>query len=220
MKSFVALFVGLFLTLSNFGQNQLHLFTDADVPSYSEVNYSSIYDFLGQNLDYPVRAREWGFEGTEVIRFQVTESGELRNFRVINSVSDDIDRSVIGTLKMSSGRWTPATVGGIPVPVEQEILVVYKINESTDFTQLAQDCLKKGNFLLYLRKKPKKALRYFDMAVNYLPNNIPALRARMFCKHQLGDRDGVLAERDRINTLAQRKEGMSREAMLVVKGGE
>ena len=218
MKSCIVLLAGLFFTNSMFGQNQLTSAEDIKAPVYSDVRCFSIYDFLSQNLVYPDKAKRWEIEGTEVIRFQVTADGEINTIRVINSVSDDIDYCVIRALKISSGNWTPGNINGVPSTIEQEINVVFKIHESTDFLELAQYYVKKGNFMLYDKKKPGKALRFFNLAVKYMPNNIPLLTSRMFCKDRLGDVEGVIADRERINALAHRNSTMSFEEMIVVRG--
>ena len=63
--------------------------------------------YLSEHFEYPKTAVECMIEGTGVVQFKVTPSGELTDFIVINSVCRDLDEEFIRVLKTTSGMWKP-----------------------------------------------------------------------------------------------------------------
>jgi TonB family protein len=164
---------------------------------FQEEKFESIADYLAKNVQYPEEAIKNKQEGTEVIQFEVTPKGELTNFNVINSVSPEIDEAIINLLKATSGMWMPGQNNGEPVAMENEVSIAFKYGEfeafskSKDFMQLAKLLLKKGNHELLVKNNPKKALKYFDRGIRYLPNEDCLLLSRGICKYELGDTEGA-----------------------------
>ena len=90
-------------------------------------SYESLNDYLSDRIAHPSQfSKRKKTEGTEVIQFDVTPEGELSQFRVINSVSPEIDEHVISVLKTTSGFWTPGENNGEPATMTREISVVFK----------------------------------------------------------------------------------------------
>jgi len=130
-------------------------------------------------------------QGTEVVRFVVTPEGKLADFKVINSVSSQVDHAMYEMLKATSGMWRPGYNNGDPVAMEKEISVVFKTQDSTDFDALAIKYLRKGNKELFVNNNPKKALRYLNHGMKYRPSEDCLLISRGICKYQLGDKEGA-----------------------------
>ena len=75
---------------------------------------------------YPMRARRRGIEGWVKVRFIVTEEGRVEDIRVIASRPQKIfDRPVLRCV--SDWRFTPGTVGGVPVKTWVETTVRFDL---------------------------------------------------------------------------------------------
>ena len=87
----------------------------------------------------------------------------------------------------------------------KEVSLEFKISPNSDFVEMAKSNMQKGNELLFLKDQPKKAIKYFDLAINYLPNNETIQGIRGYCKYRIGDLEGANRDWDRANILADRK---------------
>lgn len=187
------------------GQNQELIAIEVNSPAFKSNEPKSIYDFLQKHVEYPSESQRWKLEGTEVVQFIVTIQGKLSDYKVINSVSPEIDREVIRLLELTNGMWIPGTINGEPVAMEKEVTLEFKRSKASDFVEMAKWYMQKGNELLFLKDQPKKAIKYFDLATNYLPNNETICGIRGFCKYRMGDEKGAIRDWDRANILADRK---------------
>jgi len=169
---------------------------------WNGTNIKSINDYMNNHIEYPEVALNNGDQGTVIVQFMVTTAGELTNINVTNSVSDEVDMEVMRVLKTTSGQWKPASINGQPSEMSHEVSVVFKNQDRTDLTLLAKDYFLKGNKLLALKKDPKKALKYFNMAIRLTPYEENLLIARAICKYELGDEDGAETDWNRMMTLS------------------
>lgn len=166
-----------------------------------------IKKYLIANATYPENALLCNKEGSEIIKFVVTPKGNLTNFEVINSVCSEIDEEVIRILKTTNGMWQPGLNNGEPVAMEKEVSVVFCANKSSfetvceHFTKKATANFISGNKKLYFKQNPKRALKYYDIAVRYLPNDESALYNRGMCRYELGDKEGAFRDWNRIVSL-------------------
>lgn len=212
MKTKVVFLLCMILSVIVFGQNEKQkiLFETKVVPPKFPVikttiqgkSIESINDYLGSYVQYPDKALNSSSEGTEVIQFVVTPSGELISFNVINSVSSDFDHEVIRVLKLTNGNWKPGTVDGEPVAMIKEVSLVFKLLKNTNFVSMAKKYSAKGGKMLFVEKNPKKAIRYFDMGITLLPNEESLLTMRGICKFELGDENGARSDWNRIRNLS------------------
>ncbi|MGQ7871229.1 energy transducer TonB [Sunxiuqinia sp. sy24] len=175
----------------------------------------SLNDFVAENMIYPETAVKSSYEGTEVIEFTVTTDGTLSNFRVINSVSADVDDELIRVLKLTNGMWIPGSNNDGYVDMQREISVACRIkidNGSgylTDFKEQATKHFKKGSKLLYINHHPRRALANFDKGIRYLPHDANLLVLRGYAKFALDDLDGaiedwqIVKEKTNIDTLKE-----------------
>jgi len=153
---------------------------------------SSINDFLSCNIQYPEESLNNSIQGTEVIHFIVSPEGEVTSVNIVNSVSPEIDNEMLRLLKATSGNWVPAKLKGVPIAKEKEISVVFKLEGTEDFVAMARDYAKRGNKKFFTKKEPEKAMKFYDMAINLLPNDDCLLTMRGLCKLELGDEEGAL----------------------------
>lgn len=198
MKSILVVFSCLAIFAVSFGQDKPPIFEAKKYAMITQTtNCESLNDYLSKCLSYPEECLKSKDEGTEVVKFEVTPDGELKNFEVINSISPEIDEHLVQMLKKTSGMWSPAMKNGVPVSMEKEISVVFqygelgKIASSEKFKNKAKACLSKGTKLLLVKNKPEKALRIFDRGIRYCPYEDCLRLARGLCRYEMGDIDGA-----------------------------
>ncbi|HSO87718.1 MAG TPA: energy transducer TonB [Draconibacterium sp.] len=204
MKTNLFFAAGMLIAAIATGQNKELTAIEVTPPSFKSEVPKSISDFLQKNVEYPPEASVWKHQGTEVVQFVITPEGKLTDFTVINSVSPDIDKEVIRVLELTSGSWMPGTINGEPASMETEVSMVFMLNPKDDFVEIAKCNMKKGNELLFVKDNPKRALKYFDWAMNYLPHNETIHAIRGLCKYRLGDENGAESDWQRANLLAER----------------
>jgi TonB family protein len=173
-------------------------------------SYESLNDYLSDRIAFPEQSlKRRKVEGTEVIQFDVTPEGKLTRFKVINSVSPEIDEHVISVLKNTSGFWTPGAINGEPATMTHEISVAFKQMEHEgirpkDFSRQAIIHFEKGTQQLLIRQNPKRALKHFNKGLNYQPYEKRLLYMRGLCLKELGDEEGARRDWERMETLESR----------------
>jgi len=168
--------------------------------------FASLGEFMSMYIQYPQKSKERFQEGTEVIQFVVSTTGELSDFKIVNSISPEIDAEVVRVLKKTDKMWNPGCNNEIPVVMEKEFSIAFKIangqsDNTTNFTSKAQSYFKKGNKRFFIKDNNKSALRYYDKAAQYLPNDKALLVTRGMCRYELGDNAGACQDWNRIKTL-------------------
>lgn len=219
MKKSVIFLFCLILTVMVFGQNETKMvkidevevtppkFTGVeDVAAFMQTDYCLLMkNFIQKNMIWPQKATGYHMEGIEVVQFTVTPSGKLTNFEVINSVCSDIDKEVIRVLKTTDGMWKPGLNNGEPVAMEREISVLFGNNEDGEvpkhFTKKATCYFIKGGKDLFVKNKPKKALRYYNKGMQYMPYDKSLLSMRGLCHYELGDKESARKDWNRVVTL-------------------
>ena len=223
MKKYFILLVCLTVSIIAFGQNETRNVmvnigeVEVTPPQFTGIENVAdmakpdksllIKKYLIANATYPENALLCNKEGSEIIKFVVTPNGNLTNFEVINSICPEIDEEVIRILKTTNGMWQPGLNNGEPVAMEKEVSVVFCVDKSSFgtvceyFTKKATANFISGNKKLFFKQKPKRALKYYDIAVRYLPNDKSALYNRGMCRFELGDKEGALRDWSRIVSL-------------------
>lgn len=204
MKTNLFFAAGMLIAAIATGQNKELTTIEVNSPAFVGNSPKSINDFLQQHMVYPAESYKWRIEGTEVIQFVVSKEGNVSDFKVINSVSREIDNEVIHLLKLTNGMWMSGSIIGEPADMEKEVSLVFKLSPASDFVEKAKWNMNKGNELLFLKDQPKQALKYFDMAINYLPNNDVIHGIRGLCKYKMGNENDANRDWERANILAER----------------
>lgn len=168
-----------------------------------------LIEYLTENVELPNDAEKWFAQGTAVIQFIVTSDGKVTNFKIVNSVYPSIDNEIIRVLKTTNGMWKPGYQNEVPVDVEKEIAIMIVANSANMknpelyFTNLSRDNFKKGSELLLVKKNARKALKYYNSCVKYVPYDTASLIARGLCKYELGDKEGAFSDWKRINVIGR-----------------
>lgn len=164
-----------------------------------------IKNYLVKKAKYPKSAAKFMEEGTEVIQFTITPTGEITNLKVINSVCAEIDKEVIRVLKTTNGMWKPGYNNNEPVAMDKEVSLIFLADDYNDitkhFTTRATNSFTQGNKKMFLKQNHKKALKYYNQGMKYLPYDKSLLYVRGICKYELGDKEGALKDWNRIVAL-------------------
>ncbi len=185
-----------------FSQNKLLNEMTITPPSFRNEYYENLNVLLRASLEYPSSAIYDGFQGTEVIRFAISDAGEIEDFIVVNSVCEDIDSEVLRVLQNTNGKWDPGAIDGEPTTMVREISVVFALHSIQDMLETAQYYLKKANELMFIKNKPEKALYYYCKAASLFPNNESILIFRGYCFNQLGRTEEASNDWERVRFLA------------------
>jgi tetratricopeptide (TPR) repeat protein len=166
----------------------------------------SLEDYLRGCVCYPDECIKKEIEGTEVVEFVVTPEGTLTAFNVVNSLAPEIDDHVISLLKNTSGMWTPGKINNQVVSMKKEVSVAFKYypfsnTKPHDFISIAKKYFEKGSKQLFVKHDPRKALKYFNNGVRYLPNNESLLMHRGICRYELGDEAGARKDWERMKAM-------------------
>ena len=112
------------------------------------------------------------------------------------------------------------------VDMEKEVSMMFvasqknkiKKNPEAYFTKLARAQFTKANISFLEKHNLKKALRYYDQTVRYLPYDSPALLVRGLCKYGLGDLEGARNDWERINKLGSFDANSYLDDLAALKG--
>lgn len=214
MKAKIIFLFCMIISVIAFGQNEKHKSLkeiEVTPPKFTgieraasileEENVKPIADYLSKNVKYPEEAAKRWFEGTVVVEFVVSATGEVTDFKVINSVSTEIDEELIQVLKTTSGMWNPGSNNGEPVAMQKEVSMVFKIDESKSFATQSKAFFKNGSEMFLVTGKLKRALKSYDKGIKLLPNDKSLLFMRGLCRYELGDEQGARQDWNRMAAL-------------------
>ncbi len=85
---------------------------------------AAMYAWLGNEIAYPVVARENGMEGTSWVKFNVACDGSIRNVALARGSSIVLDTAAVNVVRRMP-RWTPGKMKGEPVCVQYLLPVRY-----------------------------------------------------------------------------------------------
>ena len=173
-------------------------------PTLQNEEYDNLTDLLENSITYPINSINGGLQGTEVIRFSVSNIGTIEDITVINSVSDEIDREVIAVLQETSGKWDPGTIDGQPTTMVRELALSFVLFSYNNMLNTAKNYMQKGNKLMFLECKPEKAIKYYDMAYTLFPCKPSVLLVKWCCLEKLGRLEDASEARDRLELLENR----------------
>jgi len=87
---------------------------------------AALLKYLSRNTRYPGEARASGKEGSVVVRFCVTESGDVDLVSILKGVDPTLDAEAMRVVSSLSG-FTPAMQGGKAVPVWYSVPITFTI---------------------------------------------------------------------------------------------
>ena len=85
---------------------------------------SALFEYLAQNINYPVVAEENGVQGRVILTFVVERDGTITDVTVVKSVDPSLDKEAQRVVK-SMPRWIPGKMNGSPVRVKYTVPVTF-----------------------------------------------------------------------------------------------
>ncbi|NOY07452.1 MAG: TonB family protein [Spirochaetes bacterium] len=76
-------------------------------------------------LQYPLRAKQLGVEGTVILEADIDGKGKIVNVRIVKKAGFGFDEAAVDMIKMSE--FTPAYSNGKPVPVRMRFTILFKL---------------------------------------------------------------------------------------------
>ena len=87
---------------------------------------SALFEYLSNNLQYPVVAEENGVQGRVIVFFIVEKDGFISNAKVVKSVDSSCDKEAIRLVE-SMPNWIPGKQNGEPVRVKYTVPVTFRL---------------------------------------------------------------------------------------------
>jgi|SRR5687768_5189571 len=78
---------------------------------------AKLYQFIGDNIKYPVSARKNGVSGNVVVQFDVNKDGALTNIQTVRGPGYGLDEEAMRVVQLMDHMWIPGSKDGIPVTV-------------------------------------------------------------------------------------------------------
>ena len=97
-----------------------------DVQPGPEGGMTSFYQWVAENMQYPIQAKKVGVEGRVFIQFIVDETGNITEVKSIKGIGAGCDAEAVRVMK-SATKWTPGLVDGKPVKVRMVMPVSFKL---------------------------------------------------------------------------------------------
>lgn len=87
----------------------------------------AFYQYIAKNLKYPSKAQRIGVEGKVLVKFVVTESGEIDQVHIYSGIGAGCDEEVLRVMK-NAPKWNPGKQRGVPVKVWQIMPITFKLD--------------------------------------------------------------------------------------------
>ncbi len=101
--------------------------TDCE-PFFQKASFKEdVMNYIGRNLNYPPTAKEAKIEGKVIVRFTLSESGIVKNPKIIQGLNDDCNEEALRLIAQMP-QWIPAKVDGMPIETMQTLPIVFWIH--------------------------------------------------------------------------------------------
>lgn len=95
-------------------------------PAVPIDGYDLLYEYFYRELQYPQEMMEEAVSGTIEVQFSITRTGEIRDVKLLNSLSPKLDAEAIRVVQQMPP-WTPATINQTPVHSKLAIPLTFGI---------------------------------------------------------------------------------------------
>jgi len=100
---------------------EAHIFTVVESMPEFRGGMSELYVYLGNNIKYPVMAKESGIQGKVYVTFVVERDGSITDVRKLRGIGGGCDEEAIRVVK-GMPKWTPGKQRGKPVRVQYNLI--------------------------------------------------------------------------------------------------
>ncbi len=87
---------------------------------------SSMYKFIGNNIEYPRMAKESGISGRVFVTFVVERNGSVTDVQVLRGIGGGCDEEAVRVIKMMP-KWNPGKQRGKPVRVQYRMPIKFTL---------------------------------------------------------------------------------------------
>ncbi|GDX51581.1 hypothetical protein LBMAG27_06280 [Bacteroidota bacterium] len=87
---------------------------------------AAMLKFLADSIRYPKVAMKKNIQGKVVVRFVISETGELRDIEILRGLPGGLSEEVIRVVKLMP-KWIPGSQLGKNVPVQYNLPVTFSI---------------------------------------------------------------------------------------------
>jgi protein TonB len=89
---------------------------------------TAMYEYLAENMHYPLEARAKGIEGKVYVQFVISKTGDIEDVEIIKGVHDLIDKQAFIVVR-DMPDWTPGKHEGKPVRVRYTIPINFTLSK-------------------------------------------------------------------------------------------
>lgn|GEM_PF-2078481 len=159
---------------------------DETIPHFSNKDYNSensaqnIYQYIGENIEYPGKAKDNCQSGTVYIQFTIDTLGKVVSDSLLFENYPLLIKSAREVIYQTSGSWKPGTQNGKKVNAKITLPFSFNLrgggcNTATDYFQYGLGAFEEENYekaALYfkyaLRREPYNADYLYNTSVSYL----------------------------------------------------
>jgi protein TonB len=98
----------------------------ADVMPEYPGGVEAMFQFLRDNMKYPIEALDEGIQGRVLVQFVVNKKGSIKDIEVYKSVHPLLDKEAIRVVK-SMPKWNPGMQKGKPVRVKYTMPIMFRL---------------------------------------------------------------------------------------------
>ncbi len=231
MKRIGLLFGFLLVAMMSFGQQGIvydevlvkapRYAGDMDNLTVKNPNLAPIEQYLFSKLQGMVDEDNNIFsEGTVIVDFTVLADGSIKNVNVQNSVSYDNDNAVVVGILATNGDWKPGSKNGEAVEMQKRVVIAFDNPETPSLRDksiayyhsgikkyfkgedIQSDATKSANKVYKVsNRKYNTALKRFDMANRFTPENTSIVFMQMKTCEKIGDYDKLYEYEQKLNRL-------------------
>jgi len=103
------------------------VFITSEVEPEPVGGLQTFYKYLGKNIKYPKRARQFDVQGRVIVTFVVEKDGSLTDIKVLKGIGSGCDEEAVRVLAKAPN-WKPGKQRGVPVKVRRTIPIIFNLN--------------------------------------------------------------------------------------------
>ncbi|WP_167608315.1 hypothetical protein [Maribellus sediminis] len=217
MKTILVMLIAIGLTLAGNAQEKMSRtlermdvipaqFTGTQYIANTDQSADLFMQFLRSSISEDNKLSAVNYEGTEVVKFTVTETGEVKDIRFVNSVCVQIDNAIARAIESTSGMWKPAIKGDEFGECYPEISLCFShktgnVETQEHFINQAEKHYEKASQQMFVDQNLKKAERNFTEVLNYMPYDGSTLYLRGICRYERGNTEGAIDDWSRFTEI-------------------
>jgi TonB family protein len=103
------------------------VFSKVEEQPYPIGGMDVFYQYIGQEMKYPLQARRMGIEGKVFVEFVVEKDGSLSQVKALKGIGAGCDAEAVRVVQ-NAPHFNPGTQRGKPVRVKMTLPVIFKLN--------------------------------------------------------------------------------------------